>query len=339
MTDSTVDSLNAIAGATPAGLQAADLFYVVRPGAPDADFKASAGDLSTFIAGLGYVPATRTVNGHALSGNVTVSKSDLGLGSVENTALSTWAGGANLTTLGTITTGTWNGTTLAVAHGGTGLTGGTSGGIPYFSGAATLSSSAALTANAIVKGGGAGAAPVASGVLIDGSNNITGAASVTVNAGGGSGTFKSMGCLSSNVTAVANSGTGETDLMTYALPAGSLAAGKIVRIFAWGTTANNANTKTIRSYIGATLMSSFNPSTSVAHKWWIDIIIVCTGTNAETYMVNNFVDTATSTIATAGAQSTAAEATGSAITLKITGQSSAAGSDVTQNGMIIEFMN
>lgn len=48
-----------------------------------------------------YVPATRTVNGHALSADVTVTKSDLGLSSVENTALSTWTGSTNLVTLGT----------------------------------------------------------------------------------------------------------------------------------------------------------------------------------------------------------------------------------------------
>jgi hypothetical protein len=35
-----------------------------------------------------------------------VTKSQVGLGSVENTALSTWAGSANITTLGTIATGT-----------------------------------------------------------------------------------------------------------------------------------------------------------------------------------------------------------------------------------------
>ena len=35
------------------------------------------------------VPTTRTVNGHALSANITISKSDIGLGNVENTALST----------------------------------------------------------------------------------------------------------------------------------------------------------------------------------------------------------------------------------------------------------
>lgn len=48
------------------------------------------------------------------------SKTSLGLGNVENTALSTWAGTSNITTLGTIATGTWNATDIAVADGGTG---------------------------------------------------------------------------------------------------------------------------------------------------------------------------------------------------------------------------
>ncbi|MBP9035001.1 MAG: hypothetical protein KBG29_13960, partial [Pseudomonadales bacterium] len=36
-----------------------------------------------------------------------------GLGSVENTALSTWAGSTNLDTVGTVTTGTWHGSAIA----------------------------------------------------------------------------------------------------------------------------------------------------------------------------------------------------------------------------------
>lgn len=49
--------------------------------------------------------------------------------------------------------------TLSVANGGTGLTSGTSGGVLYYSAAGTLASSAALAANALVVGGGAGVAP------------------------------------------------------------------------------------------------------------------------------------------------------------------------------------
>lgn len=62
---------------------------------------------------LGYtpVPDTRTVNGHALSSDVTVTKGDVGLGNVENTALSTWAGSNNIVTIGKIAT--YNGITTA----------------------------------------------------------------------------------------------------------------------------------------------------------------------------------------------------------------------------------
>ena len=49
-----------------------------------------------------------------------VTKAQVGLGSVENTALSTWTGSAFVTTLGTISSGTWQGTIIGPAYLGTG---------------------------------------------------------------------------------------------------------------------------------------------------------------------------------------------------------------------------
>jgi len=49
--------------------------------------------------------------------------------------------------------------TLGVAAGGTGIASGTSGGVPCFTAAATIASSAALTSGQLVTGGGAGACP------------------------------------------------------------------------------------------------------------------------------------------------------------------------------------
>ncbi len=49
-----------------------------------------------------------------------INQSKVGLGNVENTALSTWQGSSNLNNLGTITSGIWSGTSVAVVHGGTG---------------------------------------------------------------------------------------------------------------------------------------------------------------------------------------------------------------------------
>ena len=57
------------------------------------------------------------------------------------------------------------GTDVAVADGGTGLSSGTSGGILGYTATGTLASSAALTANALLLGGGAGATPTALGSL------------------------------------------------------------------------------------------------------------------------------------------------------------------------------
>lgn len=44
------------------------------------------GDVNLTPADIGSVPTSRTVNGHALSANVTVTASDVGLGNVDNTS-------------------------------------------------------------------------------------------------------------------------------------------------------------------------------------------------------------------------------------------------------------
>jgi hypothetical protein len=69
------------------------------------------GDALTALSNLGLV------------GTPTLSNSDVGLGNVENTKLSTWSGSSNITTLGTVTTGTLSGVTLqGTISSGTGLT-------------------------------------------------------------------------------------------------------------------------------------------------------------------------------------------------------------------------
>lgn len=75
--------------------------------------------LGRITAGTGNVEVLTATNIKTI---LALTKSDVGLSNVENTALSTWAGSTNITTLGTIATGTWNGTTISVSKGGTGLT-------------------------------------------------------------------------------------------------------------------------------------------------------------------------------------------------------------------------
>lgn len=110
---------------------------------------------------------------------------------------------ANLTKAGALTLAT----ALTVANGGTGITSGTSGGVPYFSGATTIASSAALAANQIVLGGGAGVSPATLGSLGTTTTVLHGNAA-------GAPTFGAVS-LTTDVTGtlpVANGGTGATTL-------------------------------------------------------------------------------------------------------------------------------
>ncbi|WP_374001483.1 beta strand repeat-containing protein [Bdellovibrio bacteriovorus] len=96
---------------------------------------------------------------------------------------------------------------LTVAKGGTGLTAGTSGGIPYFNSASTMASSGVLTSNGVVLGGGAGAAPTSTAA---GTANQV----LRVPAGGGAPLFGqidlSQTAAVTGALAIANGGTGAT---------------------------------------------------------------------------------------------------------------------------------
>ncbi|MBE0639395.1 MAG: hypothetical protein IH598_12830 [Bacteroidales bacterium] len=71
--------------------------------------------LSSDATGIGAwtaLPAPPVTSVNGMTGAVTLTKSDVNLGNVENTAISTWAGSANISTVGTITSGTWNGAVI-----------------------------------------------------------------------------------------------------------------------------------------------------------------------------------------------------------------------------------
>lgn len=97
--------------------------------------------------------------------------------------------------------------TTTVAKGGTGLTGGTSGGIPYFNSASTLASSGTLALNGVVIGGGAGNSPTS--ITAGTANQV-----LRVPAGGGAPAFGAIDLSQiaavTGTLAIANGGTGAT---------------------------------------------------------------------------------------------------------------------------------
>jgi hypothetical protein len=160
-------------------------------------------------------------------------------------------------------------TALGVGSGGTGLTSGTSGGVLAFTAAGTIASSSALAANALVVGGGAGAAPstittgtgvvtalgvntgTAGAFVVNGGalgtpssgtvTNLTGTASININGTVGA-TTPNTGAFT---TLTANSTTASTSTTTgAAIVTGGLGVGG--RINAGGLIADsNGNVRTI----------------------------------------------------------------------------------------------
>lgn len=76
-----------------------------------------------------------------------------------DTSRSPLAGSTSLTTLGTITTGTWNGTAIGAGYGGTGQTTYSIGDLLYANTTSTLAKLSAGTSGYVLKSNGAGAAP------------------------------------------------------------------------------------------------------------------------------------------------------------------------------------
>lgn len=122
---------------------------------------ASGGNVTLSASGTGNVVSALGTGG-ATSGVTGALRSAGGIGAAENIAAGgLLIAGSGPTTLtdatGKILSAALN--TVAVGQGGTGLTSGTSGGVPYYSSSSAITSSAALASGNIVLGGGAGAAP------------------------------------------------------------------------------------------------------------------------------------------------------------------------------------
>lgn len=156
-----------------------------------------------------------------------------------------------------------------------------------------------------------------------------------VQPGNAIGVMEGVAKANANVTAVGNVGTGEDDLITYSLPALSLLkVGSAVRIRAWGTTANNANAKTLRLYFGVAVLTT-SLTVSQAGFWEINAIVVKNGASTQ--------DANASLIEFPGTlhdieQSAPNQTDTAAITIKCTGDATAS-NDIVQEGLLVEVLN
>jgi hypothetical protein len=116
-------------------------------------------------AGDGLTKTGNTINAVGTSARITVNADSIDIAS-------TYVGQSSITTLGTITTGTWDATTVAVTAGGTGVETFTDNGIVYGNGASALDVTGAGTQYQVLQAG-------ASGVPAFGAVNLAQSAAVT----------------------------------------------------------------------------------------------------------------------------------------------------------------
>jgi hypothetical protein len=170
--------------------------------------------------------------------------------------------------------------TVGVTYGGTGLSGGTSGGIPYFSGSTTIASSSALAANALVIGGGAGVAPsttnTGTGVLTALGTNVGSAGAFVVNGGAlgtpSSGTVTNLtGTASININGTVGATTPTSGAFTTIS-----ASGVITSTVATGTAPFTVASTTQVANLNAATAGTATNATNVA--------ITSNSTNATNYL-------------------------------------------------------
>jgi len=156
-----------------------------------------------------------------------------------------------------------------------------------------------------------------------------------------SATTYTSGVISVNTTQAANSGTSETDLMSYTIPANVLDHdGAGIRVTAWGVTAATANNKTIKVYFDGTAALSTGASTLNNYGWTATFLAFRTGVGAQdlwTEIRAGAITAITTTLSASGVATDAADET-AAIIVKVTGQSATASNDIIQHGMIVEIL-
>jgi len=143
------------------------------------------------------------------------------------------------------------------------------------------------------------------------------------------------GRIYANVTAAGTTTTvGETVLMTYSLPANTLATtGDAVRIVCWGTSPANANVKAAVLYFGSQIISTTTMMSAPNNKVWALEMLATRNTAA----TQNIIARGTIDLTAPNAYSlSGSETLTSAVTIKCNGYSPTARADITAQGMYIE---
>lgn len=139
--------------------------------------------------------------------------------------------------------------------------------------------------------------------------------------------------LNVQYTDAANSGTSETDLMSYTLPANTLLnVGDRVEIEAHFETAANANNKTLIFYFGGYTHTQSPSTISSGTTIKMKMVIIKTGASTQK-ITREFI----TSFATSPGTATGSETDTATILIKFTGTSNTASNDITQKTMTVTY--
>jgi len=181
---------------------------------------------------------------------------------------------------------------------------------------------------------GTAAAPSYAFTSTPGQGILLTAGTTGVHVGTGTAVAALGGTLFTSTTATSTTGLVEETLLSYTLPAATLAVnGRGVRITAAGAFAANANAKTVKAYFGATdLTVNFLASTFNGGGWRVTAEVFRTA--AATQVAEAFIFGITSGRSVQPV--TPAETLSGTVLIKVTGTTPTTIGDITQNYLLVE---
>lgn len=132
---------------------------------------------------------------------------------------------------------------------------------------------------------------------------------------------------------VSNTGSGESQLWSFAVPADTLPTnGQQLRLRVWGKTANNVNGKNLRLYVGSVIVFDSGPAVANNRDWAIDLTVLRDSATTARTSAEGIYDAAP----VANCATIAADFA-SNLQLKATGQGGATG-DLLLHGVSLELV-
>ena len=142
-----------------------------------------------------------------------------------------------------------------------------------------------------------------------------------------------------DTTAVGNVGAGEDDLISYSVPASTLAVDEQkLAIVCWGTTASNADTKTLKGYFGSQLLFTAALTVSQVGQWQVGVVILRTAAATQIALAQVIEGVASTDLTLSINEITApTETLSGAVVFKLTGEATTT-DDISQSGMTLKVV-